>query len=73
MNEKHYKRLMKCLRSVERHKYSDFDGVFMLADEGYITMEGPSDDIEIKITEKGRIALDSKIVLRSILKDSPHD
>ena len=51
------KRLMKCLRNVERHKYPDFDAVFMLEEKGYITISGPSDDLSIEITENGRAAL----------------
>jgi len=51
------KRLLKALKNVERRKFHDFGGVCMLADKGYITMDGPSDDIDIQITEKGKKAL----------------
>lgn len=56
-NELMSKRERKALRGISRNKFNDFGGVCILADKGYITMEGPSDDIDIQITDKGHAAL----------------
>lgn len=51
-------RLLKCLKRIEAKKsLPDFGGVCILESKGYITMTGPSDDIDMQITEKGREAL----------------
>lgn len=54
-------RIVRMLRRhQERKSLPDFDAVCVAADRGYITMTGPSDDIEIKITDKGKKLLERK-------------
>ena len=59
------KRILKMLRRHEQGKsMPDFDAVCEACEQGYATMEGPSDDITFTITEKGRQLIESATTLR---------
>lgn len=54
MSQKMKQRIAKVLRRhLDRKSQPDFSAVCEACDQGYMSMEGPSDDITVKILPKG--------------------